>query len=129
MNQITKEQIKTIHILKNRNNVSDDYYRVLLGSKFNKPSCKDLTEAQASVLISLLKRLGTDLATDKQIGKFNVLFKKCFKEKDKAEFIRRQLGKGKNEKNMTVKECSKLIYELEQIIDWQRKRKELKNER
>ena len=129
MNQITKEQIKTIHILKNRNNVSDDYYRVLLGSKFNKPSCKDLTEAQASVLISLLKRLGTDLATDKQIGKFNVLFKKCFKEKDKIDFIRRELGKEKNEKNMTVKECSKLIYELEQIIDWQRKRKELKNER
>lgn len=126
MNQITKEQIKTIHILKNRNNVSDDYYRVLLGAKFNKTSCKDLTEAQASVLISLLKRLGTDLATDKQIGKFNVLFKKCFKEKDKAEFIRRQLGKGKNEKNVTVKECSKLIYELEQIIDWQRKRRELK---
>ena len=129
MNQITKEQIKTIHILKNRNNLSDDYYRVLLGSKFNTTSCKDLTEAQASVLISLLKRLGTDLATDKQIGKFNVLLKECFKEKDKAEFIRRQLGKGKNEKNMTVKECSKLIYELEQIIDWQRKRRELKNER
>ena len=57
------------------------------------------------------------------------MFKECFKEKDKAEFIRRQLGKGKNEKNMTVKECSKLIYELEQIIDWQRKRRELKNER
>ena len=112
MNQITKEQIKTIHILKNRNNVSDDYYRVLLGSKFNKPSCKYLTEAQASVLISLLKRLGTDLATDKQIGKFNVLFKECFKEKDKAEFIRRQLGKGKNEKNVTVKECSKLYMNL-----------------
>ena len=124
MKEIKKHQIKYIHTLKYKANLTDEYYRLLLSSKFNKDSCKDLTEAQASVLITLLTRQvqGANLATEKQLGKFNILYKKCFYKEDKASFIKQYLGKDKSEKNITVKECSKLIYILEEIVDWQEKR-------
>ena len=56
MKEKKKHQIKYIHTLKYKANLTDEYYRLLLSSKFNKDSCKDLTEAQASVLITLLTR-------------------------------------------------------------------------
>ena len=56
MKEIKKHQIKYIHTLKHKASLTDEYYRLLLNSKFNKNSCKDLTEAQASVLITLLTR-------------------------------------------------------------------------
>ena len=129
MEKIKKHQIKYIHTLKYKANLTDEYYRLLLSSKFNKDSCKDLTEAQASVLITLLTRhiQGANLATEQQLRKFNVLYKKCFNEEDKASYIKKYLGKGKSEKIMTVKECSKLIYILEEIVKWQEK-KELNGE-
>ena len=44
-------------------------------------------------------------------------------EKDKQDFIEEYLGKGKTENNMNIQECSKLIYILEEILEWQEKRK------
>ncbi len=124
MKEIKKHQIKYIHTLKSKLNLKEENYRSILESKFNKNSCKDLTEAQASVLITLLEKeielIG--LATEKQLGKFNTLYKKNFSEENKNDFIRSYLGKGKNEKNMTIKECSKLIYILENIVRWHEKK-------
>ena len=122
MEKIRNGQIKYIHILKNKLNLKDEDYRILLKSKFNKNSSKDLSYNQAEVLIKILDRLINDYATEKQKNKLNKLYSKVYKEKDKKEFIEHYLGKDKTMNNMTVKECSKLIYVLEEILEWQKKR-------
>lgn len=123
MEKIKNGQIKYIHILKSKLNLKDENYRTLLESKFNKKTSKDLSSKQAEVLIKILERLINNYATDKQKSRFNTLYNKVYYEKDKQEFIEQYLGKDKTVDNMTVKECSKLIYILEEIVDWQEKRK------
>jgi hypothetical protein len=123
MEKIKKGQIKYIHILKSKLKLKDENYRTLLESKFNKKTSKDLSSKQAEVLIKILERLINNYATDRQKNRFNILYNKVYYEKDKQEFIERYLGKGKTENNMNVQECSKLIYVLEEIVDWQEKRK------
>ena len=123
MKEIKKHQIKYIHTLKYKAGLKDEEYRALLKSKFNKESSKDLSYNQAEILIKILQRLINNYATEKQINKFNTLYSKVYYEKDKKEFIEQYLGKDKILENMTVKECSKLIYILEEIVDWQEKRK------
>ena len=122
MEKIKNGQIKYIHILKNKLNLKDEDYRNLLESKFNKKTSKDLSSKQAEVLIKILERLISNYATEKQKNKLNSLYSKVFKEKDKKEFIEHYLGKDKTMDNITVKECSKLIYVLEEILEWQEKR-------
>ena len=123
MEKIKKGQIKYIHTLKSKLKLKDENYRTLLESKFNKKTSKDLSSKQAEVLIKILERLINNYATDRQKNRFNILYNKVYYEKDKQEFIERYLGKGKTENNMNVQECSKLIYVLEEIVDWQEKRK------
>ena len=123
MEKIKNGQIKYIHILKSKLKLKDENYRTLLESKFNKKTSKDLSSKQAEVLIKILERLINNYATDRQKNRFNILYNKVYYEKDKQEFIERYLGKGKTENNMNVQECSKLIYVLEEIVDWQEKRK------
>ena len=125
MEKIKNRQIKYIHILKNKLNLKDGDYRSLLQSKFNKKTSKDLSSKQAEVLIKILDRLINDYATEKQKNKLNSLYSKVYKEKDKKEFIEHYLGKDKTMDNMTVKECSKLIYVLEEILEWQEKRNKI----
>lgn len=122
MKEIKKHQIKYIHTLKHKASLKDEEYRALLKSKFNKESSKDLSYNQAEVLIKILERLINNYATEKQINKFNNLYNKGYYEKDKKEFIEQYLGKDKTVENMTVKDCSKLIYILEEIVEWQEKR-------
>ncbi len=122
MKEIKKHQIKYIHTLKHKAGLKDEEYRILLKSKFNKKSSKDLSYNQAEILIKILGRLINNYATEKQINKFNTLYSEVYYEKDKQEFIEQYLGKNKTVDNMTVKECSKLIYILEEIVDWQEKR-------
>ena len=123
MKEIKKHQIKYIHTLKHKAGLKDEDYRLLLKSKFNKNSSKDLSYNQAEILIKILDRLINDYATEKQKNKLNTLYSKVYKEKDKKEFIKHYLGRDKTMYNMTVKECSKLIYVLEEILEWQEKRK------
>ena len=123
MKKIEKHQIKYIHTLKHKAGLKDEDYRLLLKSKFNKNSSKDLSYNQAEVLIKILDRLINDYATEKQKNKLDTLYSKVYKEKDKKEFIEHYLGKDKTMDNITVKECSKLIYVLEEILEWQEKRK------
>ncbi|WP_405356156.1 DUF1018 domain-containing protein [Fusobacterium animalis] len=123
MKEIKKHQIKYIHTLKHKAGLKDEEYRILLKSKFNKKSSKDLSYNQAEILIKIFERLINNYATEKQINKFNTLYSKVYYEKDKKEFIEQYLGKDKTVDNITVKECSKLIYILEEIVDWQEKRK------
>ena len=123
MKEIKKHQIKYIHTLKYKAGLKDEEYRALLKSKFNKKSSKDLSYNQAEILIKIFERLINNYATEKQINKFNILYSKVYYEKDKKEFIEQYLGKDKTVDNITVKECSKLIYILEEIVDWQEKRK------
>lgn len=123
MKEIKKHQIKYIHTLKYKAGLKDEEYRALLKSKFNKKSSKDLSYNQAEILIKIFERLIHNYATEKQINKFNTLYSKVYYEKDKKEFIEQYLGKDKTVDNITVKECSKLIYILEEIVDWQEKRK------
>ena len=122
MEKIKNGQIKYIHILKSKLNLKDENYRTLLENKFNKKTSKDLSSKQAEVLIKLLERLINNYATEKQINKFNNLYNKVYYEKDKKEFIEQYLGKDKTVENMTVKDCSKLIYILEEIVEWQEKK-------
>ena len=122
MKEIKKHQIKYIHTLKHKARLKDEEYRALLKSKFNKESSKDLSYNQAEILIKILQRLINNYVTEKQINKFNALYSKVYYEKDKQEFIEQYLGKEKTLENMTVRECSKLIYILEEIVDWQEKR-------
>ncbi|WDA46806.1 phage protein GemA/Gp16 family protein [Fusobacterium nucleatum] len=123
MKEIKKHQIKYIHTLKHKVGLKDEEYRILLKSKFNKKSSKDLSYNQAEILIKIFERLINNYATEKQINKFNTLYSKVYYEKNKKKFIEQYLGKDKTVDNMTVKECSKLIYILEEIVDWQEKRK------
>ena len=123
MKEIKKHQIKYIHTLQYKAGLKDEEYRILLKSKFNKKSSKDLSYNQAEILIKIFERLINNYATEKQINKFNTLYSKVYYEKDKKEFIEQYLGKDKTVDNITVKECSKLIYILEEIVDWQEKRK------
>ncbi|WP_339001536.1 regulatory protein GemA [Fusobacterium animalis] len=123
MEKIKNGQIKYIHILKNKLNLKDGDYRSLLENKFNKKTSKDLSSKQAEVLIKILERLISNYATEKQKSKFNTLYSKVYYEKDKQEFIEKYLGKGKTLDNINIQECSKLIYILEEIVDWQEKRK------
>ena len=123
MKEIKTQQIKYIHTLKHKAGLKDEEYRILLKSKFNKKSSKDLSYNQAEILIKIFERLINNYATEKQINKFNTLYSKVYYEKDKKEFIEQYLGKDKTVDNITVKECSKLIYILEEIVDWQEKRK------
>ena len=122
MEKIKNGQIKYIHILKSKLNLKDENYRTLLESKFNKKTSKDLSSKQAEVLIKILERLINNYATEKQINKFNTLYNKVYYAKDKQDFIEEYLGKGKTENNITVRECSKLIYILEEIVEWQEKK-------
>ena len=122
MKEIKKHQIKYIHTLKHKASLKDEEYRALLKSKFNKESSKDLSYNQAEILIKIFERLINNYATEKQINKFNNLYNKVYYEKDKKEFIEQYLGKDKTVENMTVKDCSKLIYILEEIVEWQEKR-------
>ena len=55
MEKIKNGQIKYIHILKSKLNLKDENYRVLLESKFNKKTSKDLSSKQAEVLIKILE--------------------------------------------------------------------------
>ena len=123
MKEIKKHQIKYIHTLKHKAGLKDEDYRNLLKSKFNKNSSKDLSYNQAEILIKILERLINNYATDKQKSRFNTLYNKVYYEKDKQDFIEHYLAKDKTMDNMTVKECSKLIYVLEEILEWQEKRK------
>jgi hypothetical protein len=123
MKEIKKHQIKYIHTLKHKAGLKDEDYRLLLKSKFNKNSSKDLSYNQAEILIKILDRLINDYATEKQKNKLNSLYSKVYKEKDKKEFIGHYLGKDKTMDNMSIQECSKLIYILEEIVNWQEKRK------
>lgn len=123
MEKIKNGQIKYIHILKNKLNLKDGDYRSLLENKLNKKTSKDLSSKQAEVLIKILERLISNYATEKQKSKFNTLYSKVYYEKDKQEFIEKYLGKGKTLDNINIQECSKLIYILEEIVDWQEKRK------
>lgn len=47
---ITKQQIKYIHVLLNKLDITEDEYRQILFDEFEVYSCKDLTEEQASEL-------------------------------------------------------------------------------
>ena len=123
MKEIKKHQIKYIHTLKHKATLKDEEYRALLKSKFNKESSKDLSYNQAEMLIKILDRLINDYATKKQKNKLNSLYSKVYKEKDKKEFLEHYLGKDKTIDNMSIQECSKLIYILEEILEWQEKRK------
>lgn len=123
MKEIKKHQIKYIHTLKHKAGLKDEDYRNLLESKFNKKTSKDLSSKQAEVLIKILERLINNYATDRQKSRFNTLYNKVYYEKDKQDFIEEYLGKGKTENNMNIQECSKLIYILEEILEWQEKRK------
>ena len=123
MEKIKSGEIKYIHILKNKLNLKDETYRTLLNSKFNKNTSKDLSSKQAEILIKILERLISNYATEKQKSRFNTLYSKVYNEKDKKEFIEEYLGKGKTENNMNIQKCSKLIYILEEIVEWQEKRK------
>ena len=125
MKEIKKHQIKYIHTLKHKAGLKDEDYRLLLKSKFNKNSSKDLSYNQAEILIKILERLINNYATDKQKSRFNTLYNKVYYEKDKQDFIEHYLGKDKTMDNMTVKECSKLIYVLEEILEWQEKRNKI----
>lgn len=118
MEKIKNRQVKYIHILKNKLNLKDEDYRSLLESKFNKKTSKDLSYKQAEILIKILERLISNYATDKQKSRFNTLYSKVYYEKDKQKFIEHYLGKDKTLDNITVKECSKLIYILQEIVDW-----------
>ena len=121
--KIKNGQIKYIHILKSKLNLKDENYRTLLENKFNKKTSKALSSKQAEVLIKILERLINNYATDKQKSRFNTLYNKVYYEIDKQDFIEEYLGKGKTENNMSIQECSKLIYILEEILEWQEKRK------
>lgn len=123
MKEIKKHQIKYIHTLKHKAGLKDEDYRNLLESKFNKNTSKDLSSKQAEILIKILERLIDNYATEKQKNKLNSLYSKVYKEKDKKEFIGHYLGKDKTMDNMSIQECSKLIYILEEIVNWQEKRK------
>ena len=123
MKEIKKYQIKYIHTLKHKAGLKDEDYRLLLKSKFNKNSSKDLSYNQAEILIRILDRLINDYATEKQKNKLNSLYSKVYKGKDKKEFIGHYLGKDKTMDNISIQECSKLIYILEEIVNWQEKRK------
>ena len=129
MEKIRKYQIKYIHTLKHKAGLKDDEYRDILKSKFNKTTCKDLSYNQAEILIKLLNRLIDNNATDRQKAKFNALYIQVYYEKDKQDFIEEYLGKGKTENNMSIQECSKLIYILEEIVEWQKERGLNNNER
>jgi hypothetical protein len=122
MEKIKNGQIKYIHILKNKLNLKDEDYRNLLESKFNKKTSKDLSSKQAEVLIKILERLISNYATEKQKSRFNTLYSKVYNEKDKKEFIEKYLEKGKTLDNISIQECSKIIYVLEEILEWQEKR-------
>ncbi len=118
--KISSEQIKKIHTLKSKARLEDEDYRTILESRFNVNTSLGLTQAQASKLIEILYRLAgnIDLASKKQLGKFNIMFKKVYKHKEKKEYIKKQLGHYKNENYLTKKECSKLISGLEEIEKW-----------
>lgn len=121
MKMITAQQVKRIHTLKTNAGLDDVNYRLILQSRFNKHSSKDLTEAQASVLISILLKINNkDLATEKQVKRFNAIFKKLFKDRDKKQWIFEHLKVKKTVKQLDKKECSKLIFMLEQIEKWQK---------
>lgn len=121
MKEITAQQIKRIHTLKSLAKLDEVNYRLLLNSKFNKNSSKDLTAAQASVLIRMLDKLANkDRATDKQIKRLEIIFKKIYPNEEIKEFIFEELKVKKTLKQLTTKEASKLIYILEQIEKWKR---------
>jgi hypothetical protein len=58
MTPVRKEQIKAIHVLKGQSGLTDADYRVHLKERFKVVSSKDLSEAQAGVLMDDLRGLG-----------------------------------------------------------------------
>lgn len=124
---IRKYQIKLIHTLVAKTGMNDSDYRALLGSRFNAKSCKDLTEAQASVLIEILReREYKEKATKKQRARFNYLYDEVYgSDKIKKDFIKEQLGYTKGFFYLTGQELSKLIYILEKIKRWKNEHRKM----
>lgn len=126
MRLITKGQIKLIHTLKNQARIKEDDYRDLLKSKFNRNSCLELTEAQASVCCNLLKNWTKDFVNYKQKEKIKKLCEEV-KIKDIKEFIKQHIKYDICINNLTKKEASKLIFILEKIKRWKNEGNNRKN--
>lgn len=127
---ITKEQLKYIHTIKSRYNVSEKDYRKILNNRFGMSSSKELSKHQATDLIKILQQLFVkstkdDDATDKQLGRLKHQYKSLYPKKNINEYIERVFWKGKNISNITKKEASKLIYMLEEVEAWKLKKKRL----
>ena len=116
---ISKGQIKLIHVLKSEARLTDEDYRSLLKGKFNVNSCLQLTEAQASVCCRLLREWTGKKASKKQIARLNYLFDDAGVA-NKDDFIMKNIGYRIGVQNLTVQECSKLIFILEKIIKWKK---------
>jgi len=111
---ITKQQIKTIHVLIHRIGMSDEDYRAMLMDNFGVSSCKQLRSNQAKQLIQTLYKLSGQkpkkrfdelnhrpsyFASPAQLRKIeamwaNVSYKKTARERRRAlnAFIKRITG-------------------------------------
>lgn len=118
-------QIKKIHILKDLAGLDDINYRLIIQSRFNKTSSKNLTEPEGSVLIKILEKLASsDKASYKQLAKIELLHKEIYPNREIKDFIEEELGNRKNIKQLSNKEASKLIYILLKIKIWKRGRED-----
>lgn len=117
---IQKSQIKIIHTLKSAIKMTEEDYRALLQSKFNKKSSTELTEFQAKILINLLKSWAPEKSTWTQKNKINILFDKLkINKENRNKFISEKLGYRTTLSQLTKQEASKLIYILEKIMRWE----------
>lgn len=123
---ITKEQIKLIHTSRNRAKIGDSKYREMLQTRFGVSSSKELSKSQAKEFIKILQRefKTENGATDKQIGRLKALYNSMYTNNINV-YIESNCGKGKKIDNITKKEASKLIYMLEEVEAWKKRKKKL----
>lgn len=114
---IKKHQIKLIHTIKSTIRMSEEDYRSLLYSKFNRKSSTELSQFQADILINILKSFKMESISLNQKNKIMKLFEEL-KITDRNKFIREKLGYNLTLNQLSKKEGSKLIYVLEKIKRW-----------
>lgn len=119
---IKKSQIKVIHTIKSTIRMSEEDYRSLLHSKFNRKSSTELSQFQADILINILKSFKLESISLNQKNKINKLFEDV-KIEDKNKFIREKLGYNITLNQLSKNEASKLIFILEKIKRWKKEYK------
>ena len=128
--KIDRNKIALIHAAKAEVKMTEDNYRIVLKSRFNVTTSKDLTFPQFKVLMEIFEKLGykSKYLTRKQLNnilnKAKVYWGNDFNKELKA-FIKKQTGQDIQLGRLLIKDAQAVINGLDKMIEWKTKGKNI----